>query len=201
MSSLCAPWALRALPRAQRGGQRSNLTSCHRERNEMERGDLLLIPVNPLISIPLVPKRSLRLLSLRAPNASLGAWQSPPQKAGDRFVALNSKASRDDTVVVAVISNNMTHQYCVYILTNENNTVLYTGVTNNIHRRVREHKEGRGSKFTKRYNVHKLVYFEQTDDVNAAITREKQIKAGSRQKKIDLIDSINPEWRDLAEEI
>ena len=95
----------------------------------------------------------------------------------------------------------MTHQYCVYILTNENNTVLYTGVTNNIHRRVREHKEGQGSKFTKRYNIHKLVYLEQTGDVDAAISREKQIKAGSRQKKIDLIDSINPEWRDLAEEI
>ena len=91
--------------------------------------------------------------------------------------------------------------YFVYILTNKNNTVLYTGVTNNLHRRVQEHKDGHGSKFTKRYNIEKLVYFELTDGINAAIAREKQIKAGSRQKKIDLINSINPDWNDLAEEI
>ena len=95
----------------------------------------------------------------------------------------------------------MAKHYCIYILTNKNNTVLYTGVTNNLHRRVQEHKEGRGSKFTKRYNVDKLVYFELTDDVTAAIAREKQIKAGSRQKKIDLINNTNPDWKDLAEEI
>ncbi len=91
--------------------------------------------------------------------------------------------------------------YFVYILTNKNHTVLYTGMTNNLHRRVQEHKDGSGSKFTRRYNVNHLVYFELTDDVNAAIAREKQIKAGSRQKKIDLINSINPQWQDLAEEI
>ena len=90
-------------------------------------------------------------------------------------------------------------QYCVYIMTNAHHTVLYTGVTNNLMRRVREHKAGK-SGFTKRYNVTKLVYYECGDDVNMAITREKQIKAGSRQKKIDLINSINPEWKDLYEE-
>ena len=91
-------------------------------------------------------------------------------------------------------------QYCVYIMTNTHNTVLYTGVTNHLQRRVLEHRAGTGSAFTKKYNAHKLVYFECGDDVNAAIFREKQIKAGSRKRKIDLIKSINPEWKDLYEE-
>lgn len=91
-------------------------------------------------------------------------------------------------------------QYCVYIMTNAHNKVLYTGVTNNLQRRVLEHREDTGSKFTKKYNVHKLVYLECGDDINAAIFREKQIKAGSRKKKIELINSINPEWKDLYEE-
>ena len=92
-------------------------------------------------------------------------------------------------------------QYCVYILTNKNNTVLYTGVTNNLKRRVLEHKQNQGSVFTSKYKIHKLVYYEVTTDINAAILREKQIKAGSRQKKIDLINSMNKDWVDLFEEI
>ena len=91
--------------------------------------------------------------------------------------------------------------YYVYILTNKNHTVLYTGVTSDIHRRIREHREGRGSQFTRKYNADKLVYIEMTDDVSAAIAREKQIKAGSRQKKMALITDFNPAWRDLSEEI
>ena len=91
-------------------------------------------------------------------------------------------------------------QYCVYIMTNAHNTVLYTGVTNNLPRRVLEHKSGTGSKFTAKYNVNKLVYFECGDDVNIAIFREKQIKAGSRKKKIDLVNSMNSEWKDLFDE-
>jgi putative endonuclease len=91
-------------------------------------------------------------------------------------------------------------QYFVYIMTNVHNTVLYTGVTNDLHRRVLEHRSGKGGMFTKKYNVTKLVYYESGDDVNIAIFREKQIKAGSRQKKIDLINSLNPEWKDLLEE-
>jgi putative endonuclease len=63
-----------------------------------------------------------------------------------------------------------------------------------------EHREGKGGAFTKKHNVHKLVYFESGDNVNAAIFREKQIKAGSRKKKLELINSINPEWKDLFEE-
>jgi putative endonuclease len=77
-------------------------------------------------------------------------------------------------------------QYCVYIMTNAHNTVLYTGVTNDLQRRVleQEHRVGKGT-FTKQYNVTKLVYFECGEDVNAANFREKQIKAGSRKKKLD----------------
>ena len=91
-------------------------------------------------------------------------------------------------------------QYCVYILTNSRHTVLYTGVTNNLERRLTEHKTKMGGAFTKKYNVDTLVYFECGDDINAAIAREKQIKAGSRQDKIDLINGMNPDWKDLYEE-
>ncbi|MBI4976121.1 MAG: GIY-YIG nuclease family protein [Spirochaetes bacterium] len=86
-------------------------------------------------------------------------------------------------------------------MTNKNNTVLYTGVTNDLVRRVYEHKEKVVDGFTKRYNVTKLVYFEPFDDIEYAIIREKQIKGGSRRKKIDLIENINKEWRDLYTEI
>jgi len=92
-------------------------------------------------------------------------------------------------------------QYCVYIMTNAHNTVLYTGVTNNLARRVYEHKNGLGSKFVKKYNVYKLVYYEIGNGVNEAIAREKQIKGGSRKKKIDLVNNMNPQWKDLYEEI
>jgi putative endonuclease len=91
-------------------------------------------------------------------------------------------------------------QYCIYIMTNAHNTVLYTGVTNELQRRVLDHRSGKGSGFTKKYNITKLVYFESGDDINLAIVREKQIKAGPRKKKIELIESINPEWKDLFEE-
>jgi putative endonuclease len=89
-------------------------------------------------------------------------------------------------------------EYYVYILTSKKDSVLYTGMTNHLGRRVEEHKKKMGSKFTARYNVNKLVYYEIFSDVRMAIYREKQIKAGSRQKKIDLINSINPDWNDLA---
>jgi putative endonuclease len=89
----------------------------------------------------------------------------------------------------------------VYILTNEYHTVLYTGVTNDLKRRVYEHKNGSGSVFTSKYRVHKLVYYEVGSDPGSAITREKQIKAGSRQKKLDLINGFNPGWRDLYDDL
>ncbi len=91
--------------------------------------------------------------------------------------------------------------FCVYIMTNKNNTVLYTGVTNDLRRRVVEHKTGKGGGFTSRYKITKLVYYECGEDVNAAIEREKQIKGGSRQRKIDLVNEMNPGWRDLFEDL
>lgn len=90
----------------------------------------------------------------------------------------------------------------VYILTNSNNTVLYTGVTSNIIQRVHQHKTGFfKDSFTSKYRISKLVYFEKYDTITEAIYREKQIKAGSRKKKIDLILRFNPEWKELSPQV
>jgi len=91
----------------------------------------------------------------------------------------------------------MEKQYCVYIMTNKNNTALYTGVTGNLKRRIYEHKEKLVEGFTKRYNINKIVYYEVFQDAENAILREKQIKAGSRAKKIKLITGMNEDWKDL----
>jgi putative endonuclease len=95
----------------------------------------------------------------------------------------------------------MDRQYFVYIMTNKYNNVLYTGITNDLKRRVYEHKEKLVSGFTKKYNITKLIYYEVFDDPENAILREKQIKAGSRQKKIDLINSINRKWLNLYKQL
>jgi len=86
-------------------------------------------------------------------------------------------------------------------MTNKNNTVLYTGVTSDLKKRIYEHKEKLVKGFTKRYNITKLVYYEISRDVNSALAREKQIKGRSREKKIELINRMNKEWRDLYNEI
>ncbi len=91
------------------------------------------------------------------------------------------------------------HHYYVYIMTNKVNTTLYTGVTSELKGRVLQHKRKEADGFTKRYNINKLVYYEEFQYINDAIAREKQIKGGSRQKKIELIESMNPEWKDLSE--
>jgi len=91
------------------------------------------------------------------------------------------------------------HNYYVYIMSSLSRT-LYAGVTNDLERRVGEHKEGKPSSFTARYNVNRLVYFEEFSDINQAISREKEIKSMTRRQKIKLIESINPEWRDLSQE-
>ena len=91
--------------------------------------------------------------------------------------------------------------FCVYVLTNGRHTVLYTGVTSDLKARVYQHREKLVPGFTSRYNVDKLVYYEAFGDPATAISREKQIKAGSRAKKMALIAALNPEWRDLYEEI
>jgi putative endonuclease len=82
-------------------------------------------------------------------------------------------------------------------MTNSRNTVLYTGVTNDLKRRVYEHKSGLIEGFTKKYNLTKLVYYEVCGDIEGAIIREKQIKGGSRQDKLNLVNAANKEWRDM----
>jgi putative endonuclease len=88
--------------------------------------------------------------------------------------------------------------YYVYLLTNRSGT-LYTGLTSDLERRVYEHKHKLVDGFTKKYNIDMLVYYEETDDVEAALWREKQIKAWRRSKRVALIESMNPQWRDLSE--
>ena len=95
----------------------------------------------------------------------------------------------------------MEKTYCVYILTNLRHTVLYTGVTGDLRARITQHRGKLLPGFSKRYNVTKLVYYETGSDATGAIAREKQIKAGSRQKKIVLINSLNPQWHDLYEDL
>ena len=92
----------------------------------------------------------------------------------------------------------MNKQYYVYIITNKSNRVLYTGVTNDLRKRVYEHKNKLIKGFTSRYNVDKLVFYDVCDDIESAILREKQIKGWLRRKKVALIESMNPEWRDLS---
>ena len=87
--------------------------------------------------------------------------------------------------------------YYVYILTNAHHSVLYVGVTNDLKRRCFEHKQKRAKGFTRKYNVDKLIYFEQFDSIDFAIDREKQIKGYSRMKKVALIDHFNTDWREL----
>jgi len=101
----------------------------------------------------------------------------------------------------------MENNYYVYIMTNKNNAVLYTGITNDLKRKVYEHKacpessEGTPKSFTEKYNINKLVYYEFFRDVDSAILREKQIKGGSRDKKIELVNKMNSEWKDLYDEL
>ena len=129
--------------------------------------------------------------SLAWDNNQLLAFTIPEQTA----------SSLINISLLAVTLKMSNLNYYVYILTNKNHTVLYTGITNDLKRRMSEHQQGTGSKFTKRYNTNKLVYFEQTPSREAAILREKQIKAGSRQKKLDLISGLNAEWGELAESL
>lgn len=106
----------------------------------------------------------------------------------------NSNAHQKILIRKTTMAEN---HYFVYIMTNQDHTVLYTGITNDIQRRVIEHRSGKGGIFSTRYKIYKLVYYESGDDISRTIYREKQIKGGSRQKKIELINSMNPKWEDL----
>jgi putative endonuclease len=93
----------------------------------------------------------------------------------------------------------MAKSYCVSIMTNQHHTTLYTGFTGDLMQWVPRHRSGKGGWFTRKYALVKLVYFEQTADARQAIAREKQIKAGSRRAKVELIERMNPDWKNLAE--
>lgn len=93
----------------------------------------------------------------------------------------------------------MNRSFYVYILTNWNDEVMYIGMTNNLVRRIQEHKQKRVEGFTAKYNVNKLVYYEETNDVHVAIAREKELKKWRREKKNNLVITKNPEWKDLSD--
>ena len=93
------------------------------------------------------------------------------------------------------------HKSYIYFVTTTNNKVLYTGVTESLIRRIAEHKEGSGSQFTAKYRCHKLVYYECFSDIEQAIEREKRLKHFKREWKDNLVNQINPEWRDLYGEL
>jgi putative endonuclease len=95
----------------------------------------------------------------------------------------------------------MCKEYYIYLLTNKHGNVLYTGVTNDLIRRIYEHKNKLQKGFTQKYNVDRLVYYEMYSDITDAIAREKQIKGWSRKKKNELVEQLNPKWKDLYEDI
>ena len=117
-----------------------------------------------------------------------------------RVPRLSLRGAEGDEAISCIMSW-VTKQYYVYIMTNVRNTVLYVGITNDLIRRIYEHKEKLVSGFTKKYNIVKLVYYEVFEDIENAILREKQLKGGSRQKKVELVNSTNREWRDLYDEL
>jgi len=92
----------------------------------------------------------------------------------------------------------MNNTYYIYFLSNNTNSVLYIGVSNNLQRRLYEHKNGFVEGFTKRYHTHRLIYFEQTNSIEVAIRREKQLKGWARKRKNQLVEQVNPKWSDLS---
>ena len=142
------------------------------------------------LDVPPLSLRGARFLAYASEQAPQSRWGFPPVVARhDRREAISG--------TIGVVSK----QYYVYMMTNNRNTVLYVGVTNDLIRRVYEHKEKLADGFTRKYNITKLVYYEVFEDIENAILREKQIKAGSRQKKVQLINSINREWHELYNEL
>lgn len=114
---------------------------------------------------------------------------------------LNVIARSPDVIGTTWQSLSMDKQYYVYIMSNATDTVTYTGVTNDLYRRIYEHKNKLGEGFTAKYNIKKLVYYEIYQDIESAILREKKIKSGSRKDKVELVNTMNQDWRDLYEEL
>jgi len=131
--------------------------------------------------------------------STTGAHAKPiPAQAGIQ----NAGQERIDLQIDKFVKpNDKMKQYYIYILASKRNGTLYIDVTNNLARRVYEHRNNLVEGFTSKYNVHKLVYYEYTQDVISAITREKQLKKWNREWKIRLIEEKNPDWRDLYDEI
>src|SRR4030043_895543 len=119
----------------------------------------------------------------------------------------NSRQSNDPFLVILNLFQDLVcmskdaNQYYIYILTNKTNKVLYIGVTNNLERRIFEHKNKLVEGFTKKYNLNKLVYYEATNDIEGALEREKQLKNWHRDWKINQITRFNPGWKDLSNDI
>ncbi len=132
-------------------------------------------------------------MSLRARNERGNrTLQNLRFSPGDCFVP------RNDKLVFLYRNMHKTHIYYVYLLTNKGNAVIYTGITNDIQSRTWAHKKGINDGFTKKYNCNKLVYYEEYQWVQDAIAREKQLKAGPRKTKVNLINLENPDWNDLS---
>lgn len=134
----------------------------------------------------------------RQANAAIPEYSeiaSPAARNDKKGVIARSATTKQSQV------HRMEKQYFVYIMTNKRNSVLYTGVTSDLKRRAFEHRSKMIEGFTKTYNIEKLVYYEMFAEPIQAIAWEKKIKAGSRQKKLNLILQKNPDWRDLYDEI
>ena len=118
-----------------------------------------------------------------------------------RTPSVHIRSGLDARIGVAYHGRMSSGPFFVYVTTNYTKTVLYTGQTHDLLRRVWEHREGLADGFTKRYRADKLVYYEAADDREGALYREKQIKGYSRSRKIEMIESMNPDWRDLYDEL
>ena len=125
-------------------------------------------------------------------------WGSIATQAILYVILSDSEESRNRKETSMQLSK--TNQYFVYIVTNRRKTTLYAGMTNDLHRRMYEHKNGLTKGFSKRYNLTNLMYYEETTSVEATIAREKEIKGWVRRKKVALIEGFNPRWEDLSRE-
>jgi putative endonuclease len=145
----------------------------------------------------------IRLTPKASRTAYLSRFEQPEKSAIKGVVKGVIAKRRSGVVAISVKQGNkaMVKEYYVYIMTNKTNSVLYTGVTNDLVRRVYEHRNKLVDGFTKKYNVDKVVFYEVCEDINSAIAREKQIKGGSRAKKIKLIEDMNINWHDLYERL